>query len=140
MDQFSRIRCRFDTEPSQEVLQSVAEIEETTVKRKPMDGSRMKQLLDNAIELTEVLQTKEHGAVIKRICIYVAKVIQNLQQDEQEVQEAEKRELLTIHDEQEKLNKRERSVQVEKERKMEECQQLAGLAVIKALDRRESNA
>jgi hypothetical protein len=97
MDQFSIIRYTFDKEPSKELLQSIAEIEDTAVKRTPIDWSRTKEFLDNAIELTDVLQTEEYGDAIKKIRVDVTKAIQNLRHQEQEVRKTELSELLSIY-------------------------------------------
>jgi hypothetical protein len=134
MDLFTSIRYAFHTEPSRELLQSVAEIEDTAVKRTPIDWSRTKKFLDNGVELTEVLQTEEYGDVIKRIRKDVTKAIQDLHYQEQKVRKEEIMELLQINLEQEELNNREMSVRAEKEKEMRECQQSAGLKVMRTLD------
>jgi hypothetical protein len=134
MDQFSVIWYTFDTEPSRELLESVAEIEDAAVKRTPIDWSRTKKFLDNGVELTEVLQTEEYGDVIKRIRIDVTKAIQDLHHQEQKVRKEEIMELLQIYIKQDELNDREWWVKAEKEKKMRECQQSAGLKVIRTLD------
>ncbi|PCD20088.1 hypothetical protein AU210_016786 [Fusarium oxysporum f. sp. radicis-cucumerinum] len=89
MDEFSIIQDTFHTEPSRDLLQSVAEIEDTAVRRTPIDWSRMKKLLDSAVELTEVLQTEEYGDLIKKIRVDVAQAIQDFVHQEEELRNRE---------------------------------------------------
>lgn len=134
MDEFSIIQDTFHTEPSRDLLQSVAEIEDTAVRRTPIDWSRMKKLLDSAVELTEVLQTEEYGDLIKKIRVDVAQAIQDFVHQEEELRNREMGELFCICLEREELDEREKVAWAEKERKTRECQQSAGLRVIKAID------
>jgi hypothetical protein len=135
MDQFAIIQYTFDTEPSRELLQSVAEIEDTAVKRTPMDCSRTKKFLDSAVELTEVLRTEEHRDFVKKIRDDVAKAIQDLRHQEEEFQNDEMNELLCIYLERKELNDREKLAWTEKKRKTIECQRSAGLRIKKAIDK-----
>jgi hypothetical protein len=134
MDQFSVIRYTFDKEPSKELLQSVAEIEDTAVKRTPINWPRTKEFLDNAVKLTDVLQTEEYGAAIKRIRADVAKAIQDLRRQEEEARNAEFRELLSICRQRRELDEKRRQFHAEKERKTREREQSAGMKVMKALE------
>ncbi|VTO87341.1 unnamed protein product [Fusarium graminearum] len=134
MDQFTVIRYTFDIGPSGELLESVAEIEDTAVKRTPINWYKMEKFLDNAAELAKVLQTEEYSDVMKKIRVDVEMAIRDLWDQEQEVQEDERLELLQILFERERLKDRERLVRTEKERKIRECRHSAGLKVISALD------
>ncbi|CZR49694.1 uncharacterized protein FPRO_14828 [Fusarium proliferatum ET1] len=67
-----------NTERSRELLESVVGIEDTTVKRIPIDWYKTAKFLDNAAKLTEVLQTKEYSDYIKRICMDIEMTIRDL--------------------------------------------------------------
>ncbi|SCV61157.1 uncharacterized protein FFFS_15726 [Fusarium fujikuroi] len=67
-----------NTERSRELLESVADIEDTTVKRIPIDWYKTAEFLDDAAKLTEVLQTKEYSDYIKRICMDIEMTIRDL--------------------------------------------------------------
>lgn len=134
MDEFSIVRDTFDPEPNRELLQSVAEIEDTAVKRTPIGWSMTKKFLDSAVELTEVLRTEEYGDFVKKIRVDVAQAIQDLRNQEEELQKREMNELFCICLEREELDDREKLAWAEKESKTKECQQSAGLRVIKAID------
>ncbi|KAF5971710.1 hypothetical protein FBULB1_9078 [Fusarium bulbicola] len=133
IDQLTVTQFALNTERSRELLESVADIEDTAVKRIPIDWYKTAEFLDNAAKLTEVLQTKEHSDYIKRIRVDIEVVIRDLRDQEQKAQEDERLERLQILSEQERLRYKEWLVKKEKERKIRECRHSAGLKVMRAL-------
>ncbi|KAG4264210.1 hypothetical protein FPRO03_14278 [Fusarium proliferatum] len=78
IDHLTITQFALNTERSRELLESVAGIEDTTVKRIPIDWYKTAEFLDNAAKLTEVLQTKEYSDYIKRICMDIEMTIRDL--------------------------------------------------------------
>ncbi|EWZ79040.1 hypothetical protein FOWG_16813 [Fusarium oxysporum f. sp. lycopersici MN25] len=139
MDQFACIQHSFYTKPSRELLQSVAEVQDTTVKRTPIDTSKIQKFLDDAVELTEILQLEEYGIIVRKIRLDIRKVIEQLGRQEKKVQDWQEIKLLQVFFKQYTLDSeermvRDRMVRDEGKGKMRECQKSAGLKVEKVLD------
>ncbi|KAF4439459.1 hypothetical protein F53441_12566 [Fusarium austroafricanum] len=86
MNEFVRLQTSFDTQPSRDLLQSIAEIQDTAVKRTPIDWPKMKKFLDNAVELVEILSIKEYGDIIGKIRMDIGKTVEGLRLDEQKAE------------------------------------------------------
>ncbi|KAG7413160.1 hypothetical protein Forpi1262_v017158 [Fusarium oxysporum f. sp. raphani] len=133
MDQFASVRHKRVVGASEELLQSVARIQDTTVKRTPMDSSRIRKTLDDAARLIEVLRIEECGDIVEKIRLEVGKTIDDLGRQEEEARSDELLKLLQIDEKRRMLDEQERMVCAEKERKMKECQKSARLKVKRVL-------
>ena len=94
-----------DTMHRRELLQSGIDIQDMAVKRKRIDWSRMKKLLDDALELTEVLNVKEYSDMVQKVRIDIGKVVEGLSCKEQEAEDQQEEKLQRIAEERRKLDK-----------------------------------
>lgn len=136
MDQFASIQHKHVVGASEELLQSLARIQDTTVKRTHMDSSQVRKTLFDAVRLVAVLGIEEYGDIIEKIRLEVGKTIEDddFGRQEQEAQSDELLKLLQIDQKRRMLDEQERMVCAEKERKMRECRKSAALKVKSVLD------
>ncbi|KAK7570435.1 hypothetical protein V3481_019613 [Fusarium oxysporum f. sp. vasinfectum] len=134
MDQFASIQHTFDTEPSRDLLQSVIGIQDTVVNRTPIDSSRMKKFLDDAVELTDILKMKDYGDMVKKVRLDIGKAIEDLSREEQEAEDHQEKKLKRIAEERMKLDEREAEVREYGIKNKRECQKSAELEVKKLLN------
>ncbi|KAH7235300.1 hypothetical protein BKA59DRAFT_458870 [Fusarium tricinctum] len=115
---FDRIPCKY-------LLESVAGIQDTAVNRTPVGSSAMRKFLDNAVELTEILEMKDHGDIIRNIRFDIGKTIESLSRGEQEAEDQQEKKLKMIAEERKKLDEREAEVRKNKEKNKVECRKSA---------------
>jgi hypothetical protein len=134
MDQLASIRHILDTIPSEHLLESVAGIQDIAVNRTPIDSSRMKKFLEDAVELTEILKMKDYGDIIRKVQLDIGKTTEGLSREEQEAKDRQEKKLKRIAEERKKLDEREVDVRKEREKNKRECQISAELEVKGFLD------
>ncbi|KAJ0132054.1 Uncharacterized protein HZ326_24857 [Fusarium oxysporum f. sp. albedinis] len=95
----------FDTIHEREILQSVVDIQDIPAKRTRIGWSRMKKLLGDAFELTEVLDVKEYSDIVQKVRIDIGKAVEGLSCKEQEAEDQQEEKLQRIAEERRKLDK-----------------------------------
>lgn len=115
----------FDTMHRRELLQSVVDIQDIAVKRTRIDWSRMKKLLDDAFELTEVLNVKEYSDIVQEVRIDIGKAVEGLSCKEQEAEDQQEEKLQRIAEERRKLDKCEVEVRKYKEKRTKDYRKWA---------------
>ncbi|KAF6517682.1 hypothetical protein HZS61_003243 [Fusarium oxysporum f. sp. conglutinans] len=115
MNEFPAMTEAFDTVHRRELLQSVVDIQDIAAKRTRIDWSRMKKLLDDAFELTEVLNVKEYSDIVQEVRIDIGKAVEGLSCKEQEAEDQQEEKLQRIAEERRKLDKCEVEVRKYKE-------------------------
>lgn len=134
MSHLASIQLTLDTVASRHLLQLVAGIEDTAVNRTSIDSSRMRKLLDDAVELTEVLKMKEYGEIVEKVRAGIGKAIEGLSREEWEAEDRQERKLKRIAEERQRLDEREADVRKEREKNKRECQRSVELEVEASLD------
>ncbi|KAH6953997.1 hypothetical protein BKA56DRAFT_706874 [Ilyonectria sp. MPI-CAGE-AT-0026] len=134
VEAFISMRHTFDTEPSRDLLQSVASIQDTVVNRTPIDSSRMKKFLDDAVELTEILKIKDYSDIVKKVRLDIGMAIVGLSREEQEAEDQQDKKLKRIAEERMELDRREAEVREQQEKNKRECQKSTELEVKRLLD------
>lgn len=134
MKQFLELRHSFDVQPSEELLEAVAGIQETAVKRTPICWSRMEKFLDNAVELVEILNSKEYVDIVRKVQQGIKKVAEDLRMEEQKTKNDEERKLELIAAERRRLEERETEVRREMEKSRREHRRSAECQVRKVLE------
>ncbi|KAF9760791.1 hypothetical protein IL306_004117 [Fusarium sp. DS 682] len=115
MNEFPAMTETFDTIHGRELLQSVVDIQDIAAKRTRIDWSRMKKLLDDAFELTEVLNVKEYSDIVQKVRIDIGKAVEGLSCKEQEAEDQQEEKLQRIAEERRKLDRCEVEVRKYKE-------------------------
>uniref|UniRef100_A0A1L7UNM2 Uncharacterized protein n=1 Tax=Fusarium mangiferae TaxID=192010 RepID=A0A1L7UNM2_FUSMA len=105
MNEFPAMTQALDTMHRRELLQSGIDIQDMAVKRKRIDWSRMKKLLDDALELTEILNVKEYSDMVQKVRIDIGEVVEGLSCKEQEAEDQQEEKLQRIAEERRKLAK-----------------------------------
>ncbi|KAF4951011.1 hypothetical protein FGADI_7795 [Fusarium gaditjirri] len=125
MNEFPAITEAFNTKHRRELLQSVVDIQDIAVKRTRIDWSRMKKLLDDALELTEVLNVKEYSDMVQEARIDIGKAVEGLSYKEQEAEDQQEEKLQRIAEERRKLDKCEVEVRKYKENRTKDYRKWA---------------
>jgi predicted GTPase len=87
MDQLAGRQHIFDASVGRDLFESVASIQDIAVDRTPIDSSRIKKLLDDAVRLTEMLKIRDYSDIVKRVQLGIEKAIEVLSHEEQEAKE-----------------------------------------------------
>jgi F0F1-type ATP synthase membrane subunit b/b' len=93
----------------------------------------MRKLLDDAVELTKILETKDHGDIIRKVRLDIRKTIESLSRGEQEAEDRQEKKLKMIAEERNKLDEREAEVRKNEEKNKTECRKSAESEVNGAL-------
>ncbi|KAI3571249.1 hypothetical protein IWW34DRAFT_838784 [Fusarium oxysporum f. sp. albedinis] len=134
MNELMDLQQTSDRQLSRGLLQSIAEIQDIAFKRTRIGWSRMKKFLDDAVELTEILEAKEYGEIITQVRLDIGKTIEGLSREEQEAQRQGEKKLQLIAEERRKLDEREAEIRNDEEKRIKECQRSAESEVKKVLD------
>lgn len=134
MNEFPAMTEAFDTMHRRELLQSVVDIQDIAVKRTHIDWSRMKKLLDDALELTEVLNVKEYSDIVQKVRMDIGKAVEGFKCKEQEAEDQQEEKLQRIAEERRKLDKCEVEVRKYKKNRMKDHQKWVELEVEKKLE------
>jgi vacuolar-type H+-ATPase subunit I/STV1 len=134
VEQFAILQDVFDTAPSKDLLKSVAGIQATVVNRTPVDSSGMKKFLDDAVELTAILNIEGYSGIVKKMRLDIGAAIEDLSREEREAGDRQDKKLMRIAEERRELDKREAEVREEQERSERECQKSTELEVKRLLD------
>ncbi|KAK2471103.1 hypothetical protein H9L39_17334 [Fusarium oxysporum f. sp. albedinis] len=134
MNELMDLQQTSDRQLSRGLLQSIAEIQDIAFKRTRTGWSRMKKFLDDAVELTEILEAKEYGEIITQVRLDIGKTIEGLSREEQEAQRQGEKKLQLIAEERRKLDEREAEIRNDEEKRIKECRRSAELEVKKVLD------
>jgi hypothetical protein len=129
MNEFPAMTEAFDTIHRRELLQSVVDIQDIAAKRTRIDWSRMKKLLDDAFELTEVLNVKEYSDIVQKVRIDIGKAVEGLSCKEQEAEDQQEEKLQRIVEERRKLDKCEVEVRKYKKNRMKDYRKWTELKV-----------
>ncbi|KAL3584404.1 hypothetical protein FPOAC2_14184 [Fusarium poae] len=124
----------FDTIDRRELLQSVVDIQDIAANRSRIDWSRMKEFLDNALELTEVLNIKEYSDIVQKVRMDIGKAVEGLKCKEQEAEDQQEEKLQRIAEERRKLDKCEVEVRKYKKNRMKDRQKWVELEVERKLE------
>jgi hypothetical protein len=133
MNQLAGMQYSSNTVPSKHLLESVDSIQDTAVNRTPISSSAMRKLLDDAVELTKILETKDHGDIIRKVRLDIRKTIESLSRGEQEAEDRQEKKLKMIAEERNKLDEREAEVRKNEEKNKTECRKSAESEVIEVL-------
>jgi hypothetical protein len=134
MKLFLGLRHTFDIQPSEELLEAVAGIQETAVKRRPITWSTMKKFLDDAVELVEILDSKEFVDIVRKVRQDIRKVVEDLSLEEQKTKGDEEKKLELIAAERRRLEEREAEVRREIRKSKRECHRSAECQVKKVVE------
>ncbi|VTO83132.1 unnamed protein product [Fusarium graminearum] len=105
INEFPAMTKTFDTKHRRELLQSGVDIQNIVAKRTRIDWSRMKKLLDDAFELTEILNVKGYSDTVQKVRLDIGLAVEGLSCKEQEAKELQDEELQRIAEERRKLDK-----------------------------------
>ncbi|KAF5989285.1 hypothetical protein FBULB1_1097 [Fusarium bulbicola] len=97
---------------------------------------RMKKLLEDALELTEVLDVKEYSDMVQKVRMDIGKAVEGLGYKEQEAEDDEKEKLERIAEERRKLDKCEVEVREYKKNRLKDYQKWAESEVEGVLEER----
>ncbi|KAM0540351.1 hypothetical protein ACHAO7_011260, partial [Fusarium culmorum] len=111
MNEFPAMTKTLDTKHRRELLQSGVDIQNIVAKRTRIDWSRMKKLLDDAFELTEILNVKGYSDTVQKVRLDIGLAVEGLSCKEQEAKELQDEELQRIAEERRKLDEWEVEVQ-----------------------------
>jgi hypothetical protein len=134
MNEFPTMTKAFDTIDRRELLQSVVDIQDIAANRSRIDWSRMKEFLDNALELTEVLNIKEYSDIVQKVRMDIGKAVEGLKCKEQEAEDQQEEKLQRIAEERRKLDKCEVEVRKYKKNRMKDRQKWVELEVERKLE------
>ncbi|KAF5967408.1 hypothetical protein FCOIX_11957 [Fusarium coicis] len=129
MNELPAMTEAFDTMHRRELLQAVVDIQDIAFKRTHIEWSRIKKLLDDALELTGVLDVKEYSDMVQKARIDIGKAVEGLSCKEQEAEDQQKEKLQRIAEERRKLDKYEVEVRKYKENRTKDYQKWAELEV-----------
>ncbi|PNP61233.1 hypothetical protein FNYG_14037 [Fusarium nygamai] len=114
---------------SEDLWESVAGIQDTAVNRTPIDSNVLRKFLDDAVKLTEILEMKNHGNIVRAIQLDIGKTIEGLSRGEQEAEDQQEKKLKLIAEERRRLAEREADARKDQEKIKRECQKSAELEV-----------
>ncbi|CZR35878.1 uncharacterized protein FPRO_03862 [Fusarium proliferatum ET1] len=120
MNEFPTMTEAFDTIHRRELLESVVAIQDIAVNRPRIDWPRMNKLLDDALDLTEVLNVKEYSDIVKKVRIDIGKAVEGLNCKKQEAEDQQEEKLQRIAEERRKLDKCEVEVRKYKENRVKD--------------------
>lgn len=129
MNHLANIQHISDTIHSENLWESVAGIQDTAVNRTPINSYILGKFLDDAVELTEILEMKNHGNIVRAIRLDIGKTIEGLSRGEQEAEDQQEKKLKRIAEERRRLDEREADARKDQEKNKRECQKSAELEV-----------
>ncbi|KAI3571042.1 hypothetical protein IWW34DRAFT_772650 [Fusarium oxysporum f. sp. albedinis] len=129
MDQLASIQHIFGAVPGKDLFESVASIQDVATSRTPINSSRMKKLLNDAVRLTEILEVKDYSDIVKRVRLGIEMAIEGLSREEHEAEEQQSKKLKRIAEERLELDRREADVRDEQERAKRGCRKSTELEV-----------
>ncbi|KAF5229170.1 hypothetical protein FANTH_14289 [Fusarium anthophilum] len=129
MSHLASIQHISDTVHSEDLWESVAGIQDTAVNRTPIDSNVLRKFLDDAVKLTEILEMKNHGNIVRAIQLDIGKTIEGLSRGEQEAEDQQEKKIKLIAEERRRLAEREADARKDQEKNKRECQKSAELEV-----------
>ncbi|KAL9563968.1 hypothetical protein ACKAV7_012003 [Fusarium commune] len=94
-------------EPTIEAKPVDVGIQDTVVNRTPIDSTRMKRFLDDAVKLTEMLNIKDYSDMVKKVRLDIGMVIEGLSREEQDAEDQKEKKPKRIAEERMKLDEQE---------------------------------